>query len=187
MPEMSDPARRALEIMNEAAEDISRIVARMREFYRKRVDPEQLRPLDINHLVEEVIELTRPRWRDVCQRTGISINVHRELDPTAPILLSDPSELREALINLIFNAIEALPKGGTITLATRSSSNPTHNGDGKPVKQLQVEVKDDGVGMDEKTRQRCLEPIFRTKAKTRRDRPWPGDGLRHDPTERGKN
>ena len=165
MPDMSDPARRAVDIMNEAAEDISRIVARMREFYRKRMDTEQLRPLDINHLVEEVIELTRPRWRDVCQRTGISINVHRELDPAAPILLSDPSELREALINLIFNAIDALPKGGTITLATRSALNPIHNGDGKPVKQLQVEVKDDGVGMDEKTRQRCLEPFFSTKAK----------------------
>lgn len=165
MPEMSDPARRALDIMNEAAEDISQIVARMREFYRRRMDTEQLRAVDINHLMEEVTELTRPRWRDVCQRTGISINVHRELDPTAPILLSDPSELREALINLIFNAIDALPKGGTLTLVTRSSPNPDRNANGKPVKQLQVEVKDDGVGMDEKTRQRCLEPFFSTKAK----------------------
>jgi len=165
IPQLSDPARRALDTMSEAAEDISRIVARMREFYRKRTDTEDLRRVDINHVVDEVIELTRPKWRDVCQRAGISINIKRELDPAVPMLMSDPSELREALINLIFNAIDALPKGGTLTLVTRASTELAASGKRKPMKQLEVEVRDDGVGMDEKTRQRCLEPFFSTKAK----------------------
>jgi signal transduction histidine kinase/CheY-like chemotaxis protein len=165
IPQLSDPARRALDTMTEAAEDISRIVARMREFYRKRTETEELRRVDINHVIDEVIELTRPKWRDVCQRAGISINIKRELDPAVPMLMSDPSDLREALINLIFNAIDALPKGGTVTLVTRSATEFATNGKRKPMKQLEVEVRDDGVGMDEKTRQRCLEPFFSTKAK----------------------
>src|SRR5207244_8540565 len=71
------------------------------------------------------------------------------------------SEIREALINLIFNAVDAMPSGGTLTLRTRieehsqGSSGNLHN--------LVVEVTDSGVGMDEETRRRCLEPFFTTK------------------------
>lgn len=165
LPGTSDAVRRALKNINQSAEDIARIVARMREFCRRRTDTEQLHKVDVNEVVENVIELTRPRWRDLPQRKGISVQVRQELAADVPYLLSDPSELREALINLVFNSIDALPKGGTITLVTRVStpSHPEENG--TPLKQLEVEVRDDGVGMDEKTRQRCLEPFFSTKAK----------------------
>lgn len=73
----------------------------------------------------------------------------------------DPSELREALINLVFNSVDALPHGGEITLATRAISNGESNSSGE--QRLYVEVRDTGIGMDEKTRQRCLEPFFSTK------------------------
>jgi CheY-like chemotaxis protein len=69
------------------------------------------------------------------------------------------------LINLIFNAVDALPQGGTITLVTRSVSRPVQGENLSPERQLQIEVRDNGIGMDEKTRQRCLEPFFSTKAK----------------------
>ena len=92
----------------------------MREFYRRRSDTEQLIKLSINKVIEEVIELTRPRWRDLPQRQGISIQIQCELEPKPPLLLSDSGDLREALINLIFNAVDAMPQGGTITLITRS-------------------------------------------------------------------
>jgi len=65
---------------------------------------------------------------------------------------------------LIFNAVDALPQGGTITLITRSVSRP-HPGESSPLERyVQVEVRDNGIGMDEKTRQHCLEPFFSTKA-----------------------
>lgn len=165
LPGTSDAVRRALKNINQSAEDIARIVARMREFCRRRTDTEQLHKVDVNEVVENVIELTRPRWRDLPQRKGISVQVRQELAPDVPYLLSDPSELREALINLVFNSIDALPKGGTITLVTRVSTPPQPEENGTTLKQLEVEVRDDGVGMDEKTRQRCLEPFFSTKAK----------------------
>jgi len=164
LPDLPPASRHYLQIINQAGGDIAKIVARTREFYRRRSDKEQLTGVNLNQTIEEVIELTRPRWRDLPQRDGISIQIQRELEPELPLLLSDPSEFREALINLVFNAVDALPQGGSITFVTRSFNRPASEQNGDPERQLQVEVRDNGIGMDEKTRQRCLEPFFSTKA-----------------------
>jgi signal transduction histidine kinase len=161
---LPDNARQYLQTIRRSGEDISNIVARMREFYRRHSDTEQLVKVDINKIIEEVIELTRPRWRDISQRESISIKIQPELESNLPLLLSDPSDLRETLINLIFNAVDALPQGGIITLVTRSVT-PVQGKNQDAPQQLQVEVRDNGIGMDENTRQRCLEPFFSTKAK----------------------
>ncbi|HTQ51261.1 MAG TPA: ATP-binding protein, partial [Candidatus Acidoferrales bacterium] len=164
LPDLPDVSRNHLKIIAQAADDISHIVSRMREFYRRRSDTEPLTQVNVNDLVHEVIELTRPRWRDISQREGISIQIQTELEPNLPLLLSDPSELREALINLVFNAVDAMPKGGTITFVTRSFEVRVPDQVGVSVRHLFVEVKDTGAGMDEKVRQRCLEPFFSTKS-----------------------
>ncbi|MGA3283745.1 MAG: ATP-binding protein [Verrucomicrobiota bacterium] len=164
VPDLSENARHYLQTINKSGDDIAHIVARMREFYRRRSDSEQLTKVNMNQIIEEVIELTRPRWRDVSQREGISIHIEHEFESDLPLLLSDPTELREALFNLIFNAVDALPQGGTITLVTRSVIRPARGENLSPERQIQVEVRDNGVGMDEKTRQHCLEPFFSTKA-----------------------
>ena len=72
--------------------------------------------------------------------------------------------MRQALTNLIFNAVDALPQGGVITLASRLIERPSTAESDHSVPHLQVEVRDNGIGMDEKTRQHCLEPFFSTKA-----------------------
>ena len=156
-----DTAREYLQAINKSGVDIAHIVARMRDFYRRREDSEPLKKVIINEIVKEVIGLTRPRWRDVCQREGVSINIKPEFEENMPPILGDPSELREALINLIFNSLDAMPYGGTIQLITRSVNKSVGNAEGE--RSLQIEVRDDGVGMDEKTRRRCLEPFFSTK------------------------
>jgi len=163
LPDLPQKSREYLQAIKQSGEDVAHIVARMREFYRRRSDAEPLLPLNINKIIEEVIELTRPRWRDLSQREGISIQIHRELESPAPILLSDPTELREVLINLVFNAVDALPQGGAITFVTRTFWRVAAE-EGKQESELQVEVRDNGIGMDEKIRQRCLEPFFSTKA-----------------------
>jgi signal transduction histidine kinase/CheY-like chemotaxis protein len=164
LSDLPDNARQYLQTIRKSGEDISHIVARMREFYRRHSDTEQLVRVDVNKIVEEVIELTRPRWRDISQRESISIKVQPELESNLPLLLSDPSDLRETLINLIFNAVDALPQGGTITLVTRIV-NPVPGKNQDALRQLQIEVRDNGIGMEENVRQRCLEPFFSTKAK----------------------
>ena len=158
-----DTAKEYLKSINSSAVDIARIVARMREFYRRRDSTEMLTKVNINKTIEEVIGLTRPRWRDVCQREGVSIQIKPELEADIPSLLSDSSELREALINLIFNSLDAMPYGGTIHLITRSVLRPPAKGSTEGERALQIEVRDDGLGMDEKTRRRCLEPFYSTK------------------------
>jgi signal transduction histidine kinase/ActR/RegA family two-component response regulator len=165
MPGMPEPAVRALTVIKKSGEDIARIVARMREFYRRRDTSEQLNQVEINPLIDEVIELTRPRWRDLSQRQGVSISIERSLAENLPAFLGDPSEIREAFTNLIFNAVDALPAGGKITFISRTVPGPVSKKTGQPATLIQVEVRDNGIGMDEKTRQRCLEPFFSTKAK----------------------
>ncbi|MGA2244620.1 MAG: ATP-binding protein [Verrucomicrobiota bacterium] len=160
-PNLPETARRYLQIIKQSGEDIGQIVARMREFYRRRSGSESLEEVDIHQTVRDVIELTRPRWRDISQREGISIQFQQELESGLPPLLSDSAELREALINLVFNAVDALPQGGTITFVARSTG--VKAGGAEP-RQIQIEVRDNGVGMDEKTRQHCLEPFFSTKS-----------------------
>jgi hypothetical protein len=71
------------------------------------------------------------------------------------------SEIREALTNLIFNAVDAMPDGGTLTLRTRLAADAS--GKSASQERVCVEVSDTGIGMDEETRRRCLEPFFTTK------------------------
>jgi CheY-like chemotaxis protein len=105
----------------------------------------------INDLVQQVISLTQPRWKDQALGAGIQINFRTYLGdvPTVP---GNESELREMLMNLVFNAIDAIPQRGTITIRTEVRS-----------RRLLLTVADDGVGMPEEVRLRCMEPFFTTK------------------------
>jgi len=150
---LSARAREYLTTVQQAAQDVAHTMARLREFYRQPVGPPETLPVDLNQVVPQVVELTRAKWRDEPQRLGVTITVHTALQEEGlPPILGVESELREALINLIFNAVDAMPQGGNLTLQTRAI--PTA---------VVVEVIDTGIGMDETTRQRCLEPFYTTK------------------------
>ena len=168
---LSERARRYIETIKTAGTDIAHIVARMREFYRQRTEQEELFPFNLNRLVRQVIDLTRPRWKDIPQQRGIVIDVVSDLCDDLPEVLGLESEIREALTNLIFNAVDAMPDSGTVTIRTsvecRVSSVGETTGEPSPVTRhpslVMLSVSDTGVGMTEETRQRCLEPFFSTK------------------------
>jgi DNA-binding response OmpR family regulator/anti-sigma regulatory factor (Ser/Thr protein kinase) len=153
---LSPRGRDHLVMIQRAIDDVAQTVGRMREFYRPR-EPEQLGNVDLNRLVQQVVDLTRARWNDQPQRRGIMIDLKTELAPSLPSVRGAESEIRDALTNLIFNAVDALPQGGSIRVRT-SVSETQGNG-------VVLEVTDSGVGMDEATRLRCLEPFFTTKGK----------------------
>lgn len=165
-PLLSENARKHLGYIRTASNDVAQIVARLREFYRGRQEQQPLLPIALDRFLPEIVELTRPRWRDLCQQRGISIDIHLELSSEASTITGVESELREAMTNLIFNAVDALPQGGTITLRSRTLGS--HRAPVTPGgrRYLALEVTDTGIGMDEEVRRRCLDPFFSTKGQS---------------------
>jgi CheY-like chemotaxis protein len=162
-PGLSDRARSYLTTIQRAIGDVAQTVGRMREFSRPRDSELALVPIDLNRIVGEVIELTRVRWRDVPQERGIVVDLRTELLQPLPSVLGTDSEIRDALTNLIFNAVDAMPEGGVLTVRTRDprSDEGVHGNERTAV--VHLEVSDTGIGMEEETRRHCLEPFFTTK------------------------
>jgi PAS domain S-box-containing protein len=160
---LSPRARDYLTTIQHSIEDVAQTVARMREFYRQKETQLALMPVQLNSLVQQVIDLSRARWSDMPQQKGHCIELLTELAPDLPVIAGVESEIREALLNLVFNAVDAMPEGGNLAMRTRiwpsspNASETIHNGC------VAVEVADTGMGMDEDTRRRCLEPFFTTK------------------------
>jgi signal transduction histidine kinase len=153
---LSARARGQLETIRLAVDDVAHTVARMREFYRQREEQVELAPVDVNLMARQVLDLTRARWSDEPLKSGVVIQTRPELAADLPRIMGVESEIREALTNLVFNAVDAMPAGGTLTLRTRLAG-------AAPDQSVIVEVTDTGAGMDEQTRKRCLEPFFTTK------------------------
>jgi signal transduction histidine kinase/ActR/RegA family two-component response regulator len=149
---LSPQTRSYLETVGRVIKDVSATVARMRDFYRRNESDSDLQPLNLNDLVPQVVNLTRARWSDMPQQRGIVIRVVTELAQDLPRVMGNAAELRDMLTNLVFNAVDAMPQGGIITIRTQ----PHHD-------RVRLEVEDSGIGMDENTRRRCLEPFFTTK------------------------
>ncbi|HYB98756.1 MAG TPA: ATP-binding protein [Candidatus Limnocylindrales bacterium] len=160
---LSPRARDYLKTIEHAIDDVAATVARMREFYRQREPQLSLARVQLNDLVEQVLNLTRARWSDMPLQKGIVINLETELAESLHQVLGVESEIREALINLVFNAVDAMPDGGTLTLRTGEVERDWGAGEGGLQREVFVEIADTGIGMDEDTRRRCLEPFFTTK------------------------
>jgi GAF domain-containing protein/CheY-like chemotaxis protein/anti-sigma regulatory factor (Ser/Thr protein kinase) len=142
--------RRYLEPALKAARDSAEVVRRLQAFAH--VNQVHLAELvDVNELVVDVIELTRPRWREEPNRRGLHIDV--SLEPgVIPLVHAGPAALREALVNLVLNAIDALPSGGRIDIRTWAAQGWVY-----------CAVYDTGVGMTPAIQRRALEPFFTTK------------------------
>ena len=152
----SDRARKQLQIIQRAIDDVARTVARMGEFYRRKPGAQELAPVRVERVLREVLDLTRARWSDMAQQRGVVIETRLEAASGDATALGVESELREALVNLVLNAIDAMPEGGQLTLRA------ARDGTGEQSRVF-IEVIDSGIGMEEETRRRCLEPFFTTK------------------------
>jgi signal transduction histidine kinase/ActR/RegA family two-component response regulator len=151
---LSDRSREHLNVIQRAIEDVARTVQRMRAFYQPRGLELTLTPVEVNPIISQVIDMTRARWTNIPQERGVVINVETDLEPDLPPILGADNEIRDALTNLLLNAVDAMPEGGTITFRTRTDARDA---------EVIIEVQDTGVGMSETTRSRCLEPFFTTK------------------------
>ncbi len=141
----------ALQQIKASAEDAVSVVRRLREFYRLRDEQDELQVMDFNQVIAEVISLTEPMWKEQATAASTHITLEADLQPL-PAFVGSESELREALTNLMLNAVDAVPDGGAITIRSRAYDDT-----------IVLEVRDTGVGMTPDVRQRCLEPFFTTK------------------------
>lgn len=140
----------ALQTINDAASRASTTVRRLAEYFL----PEQntvLQPVAINTLVQSVIEQTKPYWKVQAEVRGAAITIDAR-PGTVPGVLANEVDLREALVQLIFNAVDAMPNGGTISIATSTEQG-----------QAVIKITDTGTGMDDEVRRKCFEPFFSTK------------------------
>jgi signal transduction histidine kinase len=151
---LSKEARERVAIIQRAIEDVANTVARMREFYRPREAQREHAPVEVNKVLQQIVELTRARWSDIPQERGVVIKLVEELEPDLPPILGADSEIRDAVTNLVLNAVDAMPEGGVLTLRSFREKGSTRVG---------IEVSDTGLGMSEDVRARCLEPFFTTK------------------------
>jgi signal transduction histidine kinase/ActR/RegA family two-component response regulator len=158
-PNLSERARSYLTTIQRAIGDVAGTVARMREFYRQREPQLSLSRIDLNVTVQQALQLTHARWSDLPQQKGVMIEVKTDLAPLPAEVMVAEGEMRDALTNLIFNAVDAMPEGGTLTVRTRRVKPQSVD----EAERVHIEIGDTGVGMDEATQRRCLEPFFTTK------------------------
>lgn len=144
-------AREYLEIINRAGRDAAEVVSRLRDFYRPRDTADLFVAVDLNLIAEQAVLSTQPKWKKSLLANETAITVVTELQPVSAVV-GNPSELREILTNLIFNAVDAMPHGGKITVRTRMAN-----------REAIIEVADNGSGMTPDVRNRCLNPFFSTK------------------------
>jgi len=140
----------SLSLIRQAAQDGAQTVRRIQEFTRTRsIRP--FAPVDMNRVIREVIDLARPRWRDQAQSCGVTYDVKLETG-RIPLIAGTAEELREAFLNLLNNALDAMPAGGRFTFRTTTEKG-----------RVVVRAEDGGCGMSEETRRRVFEPFFTTK------------------------
>ncbi|MDM0025172.1 ATP-binding protein [Variovorax saccharolyticus] len=159
---LSAKGRGHLRTIARSIDDVAATVARLREFYQQREPQLSVARLRLNLLADQVAEMTRARWSDMPQRNGIVIRLDRVFEEGLPDIRGIESEVREALTNLIFNAVDAMPEGGELTLRTFSEFTAA-SAKGPATTLVHLEVGDTGLGMDEDTLRRCREPFFTTK------------------------
>jgi signal transduction histidine kinase len=134
-----------------AAHDASTLVAQLRNFSRSGEVGEVHRPVQLNELIEQAVSFTKPKWDTQASGEGSLIRLAVDLQ-SVPVIMGNASRLRDALTNLIFNAVDAMPKGGTLTVRTRVQGES-----------VLLQVSDTGIGMTDEVRRSCFEPFFTTK------------------------
>jgi GAF domain-containing protein/ActR/RegA family two-component response regulator len=146
--------REGLKVIERSSKDGAETVRRIQEFTGVRRDKEFI-SLSLNEIITEVVNITQPRWKDQTQKKGIQVELTTQLGEIS-LIMGNPSELREVLTNIIFNAVDAMPEGGKLSISTQPQAEDW----------VEVRITDTGVGMTEEVRRRVFDPFFTTKGVT---------------------
>lgn len=142
---------RSLEIIEKSALDGAQTLRRILEFFRPEV-PMHIEQLYVHNLIDNCLEFSKVRWRDEANLRGLHYDIETDVDEKL-ITLGSESELSEVFINLIFNALDAMPEGGRLTLAAEQEGDD----------EIAITIKDTGTGMPEEVVEKIFNPFFTTK------------------------
>lgn len=145
------PYSRDLELLLQAAQDGARRIHRLQSYSASGKAESGRKPLNINSLVQEVVEIARPRFEEEAQLRGIHYDLDVSLGEVKAVL-GDQAALREVILNLINNALDAMPEGGKLTIQTSSKGN-----------KARILVSDTGSGIPPEIQKKIFEPFFTTK------------------------
>ena len=150
----NDPEKiqRGLNIIVKTAEDGAKTVKRIQDFARQRRDHD-FEPVSIDQILFDVSEITRPRWKDRAEASNVQITLDLQIRSKTRVM-GDESELREVLVNMVFNAVDAMPQGGSLTLTAEDVDES-----------VVISVADTGTGMAPEVKTRIFDPFFTTKGK----------------------
>jgi nitrogen-specific signal transduction histidine kinase/HD-like signal output (HDOD) protein len=157
-----DPVQHELVIINEEIDRISLIVSELSHFNTPRM--RQIEKVDINSLLSDLTSITKKSLAP-----GNRITFHMNLDSSLPEIMTEKNSLKQAMINLIKNAIEAMPEGGSIFITTQHHSNTQKEPQrvdcihGKT--HIEIAIRDDGPGLPDSIKRRLYEPHTSTKGK----------------------
>ncbi len=143
-PGLAKPAEQDIDKIVDASLHAREVIRRLMLFTRQK--PPQKNQVNLNNLVEEGLYFLSSR----CAKAGIELV--RELSPDLPEIAADSGQLHQVLVNLVVNAIQAMPEGGTLTIQTRTSDGI-----------VSLIVKDTGIGMSEETMKQIFSPFFTTR------------------------
>jgi PAS domain S-box-containing protein len=141
---------RNLEIIQTAAEDAAATVRRIQTFARKS-QAKEFERLEVSGLLNDAIEITRTRWQNEARLRGLDYEVLLNAD-SGHYTFGSASELREVFVNLIVNAVDAMPNGGKLAINCVADKS-----------RLRLQFADSGTGMPEDVRQKIFDPFFTTK------------------------
>lgn len=146
--------KKGLEVIERAAQDGAETVRRIQEFSRRKEISDTIKKystINLKEVIDNALEFTKVKWNNEAQAQGIEMTIHKELSHTFP-MKGNESELREVFINLINNAIDAMPQGGSISIKTFDENN-----------HISIKIKDNGSGIPETVLSRIFDPFFTTK------------------------
>jgi PAS domain S-box-containing protein len=144
---------KALHTICRVADDGAKIVDRLYEFTNIKLDSSRLVQININDLIKQSIDFTMPRWKNMSQAKGINYYINVEDLKKIPAVLGNPSELREVFVNIINNALDAMPDGGHISFHTREKDESVF-----------LSITDTGKGMSEDVKKMIFDPFFTTRS-----------------------
>ncbi|OGR24064.1 MAG: sensor protein [Desulfobacterales bacterium RIFOXYA12_FULL_46_15] len=154
------PAQTELSVIGEEMNRVAGLLDRLRSFSRPRIEGFEM--VDMNHLCQGILDILK---KSILMPKQIEVSL--SIDPELPKIKTDPNGLKQILINLVKNASEALDKGGKITVTTRflAESAKIMIDEKKRIPgSIEIEVSDNGPGIDEKVRETLFDPYTTTKA-----------------------